>query len=248
MQADSAATATRLASAPISASGAGLAAFAPLPQAALAALLAGVGGPPPGVSSSSSSASEPAVFTTTFLSTAFSPYRAAADAGNTVGAAGITRLAFARADRSEIEMHALGAPITFSLPPVPIGANRTSGCAWWNATAGAFSSSGCAALPAVLPPDTTASWSPVSNLSSGGVSAALPWTLNGMDSTCSMTVLDCPRDPAALVYLDLWAPLQVPGALDMPPLPASSAKSVSRSTYSVFRPCKPRQSLLFKGP
>jgi hypothetical protein len=183
----------------LSAPGSG-SAFAPMP----AGLLDGAGDVSGGVR-------------TQFCTFTFDPF--APDADST----GVTQLTFFSTNtnsNSELPVADLVVPIRFTLPPVPAlqaapaggGPGLKSQCAWWDASAAAYSTAGCVALPDPAPPGAPPSW--VTGFAAGSDSdMARAWNVTGaLADGCEVRVLDCgtQADAAAIVYPDPTNPLTVP--------------------------------------
>jgi hypothetical protein len=157
-------------SAPLTAPGSA-ASFAPLPAGALAGAPAGA-----------------AVQTTFSTFSGFDPFTGGASA------TGVVKLAFSSAeDGSEIAVHGLTTPITFSMPALDLPEGTQARCTYWDAAAGAYAADGCATMPNPAPEVRWLSldWQADIVLATPALVASA-WRASGplMDG-CKETVLDC---------------------------------------------------------
>ena len=153
---------------------------------------------PPGLLSSAAGFNSSAAVVTQFYSLAFDPYSStnasAADSLTTVG--GVTRLAFSTAAGPLVVANAT-TPITFTLPAVNTtgASNQHAVCAYFDTTAGAYSTAGCIGLPNPSPPGHTLSFIPGYQTPSDA-SLAGAWAITGplVDQNCQQQVIDCSLD------------------------------------------------------
>jgi hypothetical protein len=181
-------------SAPLSAPGSN-SSFDPLPAGALAA----AGGAP---------------VASTFLSLAFDAH--AGGASNNTG--GVTRLAFASAAGAAVPVADLAAPLLFTLPASTLRAGQQASCAWWDATVGAYSAEGCAALPSPTPPAHKLAFTPGFVVgAAGAASMAMAWNISGpLLDGCTVAFLDCTN-----------ATERASGALQLDPVTPAAAPVVT---------------------
>jgi hypothetical protein len=130
---------------------------------------------------------------TLFLSLAFDVH--GGSGSNNTG--GLTRLAFSAGSSGEpVPVAGLATPLLFSIPASALGANASATCAWWDDAAGAYNSTGCAALPSPHPPGHELFFVP-GFVVEGPASLAASWNISGpMAAGCEAAFLDCTNETA----------------------------------------------------
>ena len=153
---------------------------------------------PPGVLSSAAGFNSSAAVITQFYSLAFDPYSSGntSAAGSLTTVGGATRLAFSTASGPLVVANAT-MPITFTLPAVNTSTSPTQHavCAFYDTTAGAYSTAGCIALPNPSPAGHTLSFTP-GYATPSDASLAGAWSITGplVDQNCQQQVIDCSSD------------------------------------------------------
>lgn len=149
-------------------------------------------------------------FITTFAAFSFDPNLGLAVAPNGLRTTGVTSLSLSTPGGAPIIVANLTSPVVFSLPPVSPPAGQTGTCVWWDASSGAYSSTGCVSVPNPQPPHHTLGFTP-GYATPTDASLAGAWGIEGpLAAGCVSTVLDCSARAPGVAYLDLSAPLSVP--------------------------------------
>lgn len=143
----------------------------------------------------------------TFHSLAFDPRTQA------LGTTGVTRLAFSDLSGSEIPVRNATQPIQFTLPAVAVSDTSTAACLFWDASAGAYSGSGCVALPSVAPVNHTLAFQALTTPSD----AVLPllWRLSGpltAGGACVERLVNCGASTAVSYPVESTAQQGAPPA------------------------------------
>lgn len=100
----------------------------------------------------------------------------------------------------EVPVSGLAAPVRFRMPAAPVPAGSGAVCAFWDARAGAFSTNGCAALPAPIPAGHSVRWLDAP-LSQGALAALAQRKSYADPSICEAT-----PDAAMISFLNATGP------------------------------------------
>jgi hypothetical protein len=135
---------------------------------------------------------------TEFRNLAFDPY---GDNATT----GVTRLAFTTPAGAPIIVEDKSTPIRFTLPPVAAagGDGLLARCQFYNQSAGAYATAGCAGVPSPQPAGHMLDFVP-GYATPNDVSLALAWRIAGPmvdGGACLTALLDCSRGARPLVYI-----------------------------------------------
>ena len=147
---------------------------------------------------------------TLFTSLRFDPHATEVDPSST----GITRLVLSSAATGEeISIAGLAEPVLFTLPPLPaLGDGLKTQCQFWDVTAKAYSTVGCASLPDPSPPGHVVEW--IAGFRAGSdADMARSWRVTGplMDSSCAVQLLDCNAFNPGVAFENPAQPFSLPG-------------------------------------
>ena len=156
---------------------------------------------------------------TTFVALGFDAHPTA---GAPSGVTSVARLALSHANGSSLEVDNSASPILFTLPAASVPAGSQPVCAFWSASANAYATAGCLALPSPSPAGHVLAFN-ASSPTPTDASLAGAWTISGpLADGCASVVIDCAAGGGGLVYPDPSRPFAVP-AVGCPAAGASPA-------------------------